>query len=168
MNRNPVAVDISKSVFQLSLGDAQHRIHTRRRLSRGQFMRWLHESETIWLIMEGCGSSHYWARTAQALGHQVTLLHAKHAQVYVRGNKTDAADADALMRAAFDVDLKPVAIKSEEHQALQSLHRIREQWQRARVARINEARGLLAEFGIVVRVGAAGVISPCMMFRNCV
>ena len=148
MKLNLVGIDLSKSVFQLSITDKRRRIVSRKRLSRSQFRRWLATNEPMHLVMEACGTSHYWGRTATALGHQVTLLHAKYVKAYVRRNKTDAADADALVRAVQDDDLMPVPIKSEAHQALQSIHRIREQWKSGRTSRLNEARGLLAEFGV--------------------
>jgi transposase len=81
----------------------------------------------------------------------------RYVRAYVRRNKTDAADADALVRASRDRDLRPIAIKSEYQQALQRLHRIRAQWQSSRVARINEARDLLAESGIVLPRGSADI-----------
>ena len=150
MKLNLVGIDLSKCVFQLSITASKHRIVSRKRLSRSQFRRWLVTTEPMHLVMEACGTSHYWGRTASALGHEVTLLHAKYVKAYVRRNKTDAADADALIQAIQDHDLKPIPVKSEAHQALQSIHRIREQWKCARVARINEARGLLAEFGLTL------------------
>lgn len=150
MKLNLVGVDLSKSVFQLSITDRNRRIVSRKRLSRSQFHRWLVTTESMHLVMEACGTSHYWGRTALALGHQVTLLHAKYVKPYVRRNKTDAADADALIQAIQDHDLKPIPVKSEAHQALQSIHRIREQWKSARVARLNAARSLLAEFGLIL------------------
>lgn len=157
MKLTPVGVDLSKSVFQLSIADGQFCIIDRKRLSRSQFHRWLATSRPKHLVMEACGTSHYWGRTAHELGHQVTLLHAGYVKAYVRRNKTDAADADALIQAARDPDLKPVPVKGEQQQALQSLHRIREQWKSARVARINAARALLGEFGVVIPKGVAGL-----------
>ena len=91
-----VAADLSKSVFQLSLADANHHIVSRKRLNRTQFHRFLAQSGPVRLIMEACATAHYWGRTAQLLGQEVKLLHAKYAKVYVRRTKTDAADADAL------------------------------------------------------------------------
>ena len=157
MELTPVGVDLSKSVFQLSIADAKHGVVERRRLSRSQFHRWLATSEPAHLVMEACGTSHYWGRTAGEQGHRVTLLHAGYVKAYVRRNKTDAADADALIQAVRDPDLKPVPVKSEHQQALQSLHRVREQWKSARVARINEARALLGESGVVIPKGVAGL-----------
>jgi transposase len=152
-----VGVDLSKSVFQLSVADAKHRVIERKRLSRTQFHRFLAQTTSARLVMEACGTSNYWARTAQLHGHEVKLLHAKYVKAYVRRTKTDAADADALVLADGDSSLLPIPIKSEELQALQGLHRIREQWKRARTARICEARALLAEFGLAAPLGARGI-----------
>jgi transposase len=152
-----VGVDLSKSVFQLSVADAKHRVIERKRLSRPQFHRFLAHKEPVRLVMEACGTSNYWGRTAQMHGHEVKLLHARYVKAYVRRTKTDAADADALVLADRDTSLHPIPLKSEELQALQGLHRIREQWKRARVARICEARALLAEFGISVPLGVRGL-----------
>jgi len=146
-------VDLSKSVFQLSLADSKQHVVERKRLSRRQFHRFLSQSKPIRLVMEGCGTSHYWGRTAQSFGHEVKMLHAKYTKAYVRRSKTDAADADALILADNDSSLHPIPVKSEELQALQSLHRIREQWNTARVARLCEAYALLGEFGINVTTG---------------
>jgi len=148
MKLNPVGIDLSKSVFQLSIADEKHRIVTRKRLSRHQFQRWLVTTERAHLVMEACGTSHHWARVAQNHGHCVTLLHAKYVKAYVRRNKTDSADADALIQAVQDPQLKPVPVKDEQHQALQSVHQVRERWKSTRVANLNTVRALLAEFGL--------------------
>lgn len=153
MECTTIGIDLSKSVFQLSLADSKHRIVARRRLSRGQFSRFLVNTEPVRLVMEACSTAHYWSRFAVQHGHQVKLLHAHYVRPYVRRNKTDSADADALIRADQDRDLKPVPVKNEHQQALQSLHRIRAQWDKARTARINGAKSLLAEFGIVLPRG---------------
>ena len=88
--------------------------------------------------MEACGTAHYWGRTAQLLGQEVKLLHAQYVEAYVRRTKTDAAEASIL--ADRDESLHPIPVKTEQLQALQGLHRIREQRERARTARICEAR----------------------------
>ena len=152
-----VGVDLSKSVFQLSLADAKQFVISRKRLSRKQFHRFLEQSQPVRIVMEACGTAHYWGRTACSLGHDVKMLHAKYVKAYVRRTKTDTADADALVLADRDASLHPVPVKSEERQALQGLHRIREQWKTARTARICEARALLAEFGATIPQGARGV-----------
>jgi transposase len=145
-------------VFQLSLANAAGRIVEQKRLSRAQYQRFLAEQPAAEIVMEACASAHHWARTARAFGHEPCLLHAQYVRPYVRRNKTDAADADALLRARRDPDLKPVPVKSVDQQALQGLHRIRQQWLATRTQRINLARGLLAEFGISLPAGAAGIV----------
>jgi transposase len=158
MNATSIGVDLSKSVFQVSLANAAGRIVERKRLSRAQYERFLAEQPTVEIVMEACGTAHHWARTARMYGHEPCLLHAQYVRPYVRRNKTDAADADALLRARRDPDLKPVPVKSIDQQALQGLHRIRQQWVATRTQRINLARGLLAEFGIALPAGAAGIV----------
>jgi transposase len=158
MNATTIGVDLSKSVFQVSLANAAGRIVEQKRLSRAQYQRFLAEQPASEIVMEACATAHYWARTARAFGHAPCLLHAQYVRPYVRRNKTDAADADALLRARRDPDLKPVPVKSADQQALQGLHRIRQQWLATRTQRINLARGLLAEFGIALPAGAAGIV----------
>jgi transposase len=158
MNATTIGVDVSKSVFQLSLANQAGRVVERRRLSRQQYERFLAEQPPAEIVMEACGTAHHWARTAREHGHGPYLLHAQYVRPYVRRNKTDAADADALLRARRDSDLKPVPVKSVDQQALQGLHRIRQQWVATHTQRINLARGLLAEFGISLPAGAAGIV----------
>lgn len=153
MELNPVSVDLAKSVFQLSFANNRYRITDRKRLSRRQMHRFVITHEPVHLIMEACATSHYWGRLAQHHGHQVTLLHANYVRPYVRRNKTDSADADALLQAVQDHELKPVPVKSENHQALQSVHRVREQYKSTRVTYLNLVRALLAEFGIALPKG---------------
>jgi transposase len=106
------------------------------------------------VVMEACGSAHHWARWMNSLGIEVKLLPAAYVRAYVRRNKTDAADALALLEAARCADITPVKIKSVEQQALQGLHRIRSLWMSTRTARINALRGLLREFGIPIAAGS--------------
>ena len=106
-----VGVDLSKSVFQLSIADGKHHVVDRKRLSRAQFHRFLAQTVPVRLVMEACGTSNYWARTAQSHGHEVKLLHAKYVKAYVRRTKTDAADADALILADRDDSLHAISIR---------------------------------------------------------
>jgi transposase len=158
MNATSIGVDLSKSVFQVSIANAAGRIVERKRLSRAQYQRFLAEQPVAEIVTEACATAHHWARTARAFGHDATLLHAQYVRPYVRRNKTDAADADALLRARRDPELKPVSVKSVDQQALQGLHRIRQQWVATRRQRITLARGLLAEFGVSLPAGAAGIV----------
>jgi transposase len=159
MNTTTIGVDIAKSVFQLSLTNQAGRVVERKRLSRAQFQRFLAQQPKAEIVMEACATAHHWARTAREYGHEPRLLHAQYVRPYVRRNKTDAADADALPRAARDPDLRSVPVKSVDQQALQGLHRIRSQWQDTRRQRICLVRGLLAEFGIHLPAGAAGIVA---------
>jgi transposase len=103
--------------------------------------------------MEACGSAHHWGRELQGLGHQVSLLPPAHVARYRQGNKTDRADAKALLEAARNEDIAPVPVKSIDQQAINALHRLRSGYLATRTARINTVRGLLREFGLPVPQG---------------
>ena len=154
MHATTVAVDLAKSVFQLAVADASWRVIETHRLTRTQFERWFANREVGLVVMESCGSAHHWARWLNTLGIQARLLPAQHVRAYVKRNKTDAADAAALLEAARASDIRPVRVKSVEQQALQGLHRIRSLWMGTRTSRINALRGFCREFGITIPVGA--------------
>jgi len=154
MNATTVAVDLAKNVFELAIADVHWKILERARLTRAQFERWFDNREVDLVVMEACGSAHHWARTLRARGIEVQLLPAQYVRAYVKRNKTDAADCLALLEAARAQDIKPVAVKSVEQQALQALHRIRSGWMSTRTRRINTLRGFCREFGLVVPEGA--------------
>jgi transposase len=154
MNATTVAVDLAKNVFQLAVADANWRIVHKARLSRPQFQHWFDNRAVGLVVMEACGSAHHWARVLQERGIDVRLLPARHVRPYVKGNKTDAADAAALLEALRCADIVPVKVKSIEQQCLQGLHRVRSGWMATRTARINALRGLCREFGFAVKVGA--------------
>jgi transposase len=154
MDATTVAVDLAKDVFQVALANRAGRIVDRQRLTRRQFERFIDTlvAETD-VIMESCGTSHYWGRRMQARGLRVRLLPVQYVRPYVRRNKTDRADTDALLEAARCGEIRPVPVKTVEQQTLQAIHRVRTQWQTARVARINAMRGLLAEQGHAIPWG---------------
>jgi transposase len=155
MNATTVAVDLAKCVFELAVADEHWKVVERARLTRGQFERWFHNRAVRLVVMEACATAHYWARTLRPRGIEVRLLPAKYVRAYVKRNKTDAADALALLEAARSADITPVAPKSAEQQALQALHRLRSGWMGTRTRRINTLRGFCREFGMEVSVGAA-------------
>ncbi|MFN3239278.1 MAG: IS110 family transposase [Pseudomonadales bacterium] len=157
MQCTTIGIDIAKSVFQLSVANQNGKIIQRNRFTRGQFERYLYKEAQSKLVMEACGTAHYWARVASSAGHEVTLLHPAYVKPYVRRNKTDAADADALVQASRDPELKPVATKSVDQQAMQSVHRIRQQLIDTRKQRINLARSLFAEFGVPLPTGTKDI-----------
>ncbi len=154
MNATTVAVDLAKSVFELAAADERWKVIERARLTRGQFERWFQNRAVRLVVMEACATAHYWARTLRLRGIEVRLLPAQYVRAYVKRNKTDAADALALLEAARGADITPVAVKSIEQQALQGLHRLRAGWMTTRTRRINTLRGLCREFGMEVCVGA--------------
>jgi len=125
MNATTVAVDVAKDVFELAVADANWKVVERARLTRAQFERWFDNRQVTLVVMEACGSTHHWARSLQKRGLAVKLLPAAYVRAYVKRNKTDAADAQALLEAAGASDIVPVQVKSVEQQALQGLHRIR-------------------------------------------
>ena len=158
MNATTVGVDLAKNVFEIALADERGHIVERQRLNRARFERFFNNRSACRIVMEACGSAHHHARRLSSQGHEVILLPAQYARAYVRRNKTDAADAAALIEAARCPDIRPVPIKSVDQQALQQLHRLRSQWMAARTARLNFLRGTLREFGISIPVGARRAI----------
>lgn len=165
-----VAIDLAKDVFELAFADAQHRVIDRHRPSRAKLPRLLENRAPLQILMEACGSAHYWARRFQRLGHAVTLLPPHQVKPYVLRRKTDRTDADGLLEAARCAQLRAVPVKTPEQQGIQSLHRIREHHKAQRTAAINLARGLLREFGIVIPAGAdkvrAGVLGAIENAEN--
>ena len=125
MNTTQVSVDLAKSVFQLAVSHSPGRVHKRHRLSRGGLRRFFAGHEPVEVLMEACGSAHYWGRELEAMGHQVSLLPPTDVSRYRGGNKTDRADAKALLEAARNRAIDPVPVKSAEQQALTALHRLR-------------------------------------------
>lgn len=149
MYRKRIAVDLAKDVFQIAESARPGEVTLRRRLSRVAFVRYLQAiPEPALIIMEACGTAHYWARFARTLGHEVSLLHARYVKPYRQRNKTDRNDCDAILEASRAGKMIPVPIKSEQQQMIQQLHRLREQWKKNRNQRINLLRSILREFGI--------------------
>ena len=118
MDRTTVAVDLAKSVFQLAVANSSWKVIETHRLTRAQFERWFVNRDVALVIMESCGCAHHWARWLNGLGIEVRLLPAQSVRAYVKRNKTDAADAAALLEAARASDMRPVRIKSVEQEAL--------------------------------------------------
>jgi len=154
MNATTVAVDVAKNVFELAVADGAWQVVERHRLTGSQFERWFNNRKVDLVVLEACGSAHHWARGFRDRGIEVRLLPAQHVRAYVKRNKTDAADATALLEACRASDIKPVAVKSVEQQALQALHRTRSAWMSTRTRRINTLRGFCREFGLIVPEGA--------------
>ena len=152
MHATTAAVDLAKNVYQVAIADGS-RVE-QHRLTRAQFDRFFANRKVDRVIMESCGSAHHFARRFSGLGIEVTLLPAQYVRAYVRRNKTDSADAMALLEAAKAPDIRPVRIKSVEQQSIQALHRTRSLWMSTRTSRINALRGFCRELGLHIPVGA--------------
>jgi len=154
MDATTVAVDVAKTVFEVAIANPQWHIVARHRFNRRQFTRFLATESPTHVVMEACGTAHYWGRCAQRHGHTVTLLPPAYVRPYVRRNKTDRTDAEALLEATRSGQIPSVPVKSVAQQTLVGLHRIRAQWMTTRTARINVLRGLLREHGLLLPAGA--------------
>jgi transposase len=155
MNATTYAVDTAKNVMQLHWVDADSGEICRRKLNRAKFVEFFAQRHGARVALEACGGAHHWARCLSAMGHAVELLPTRQVRAFVRGNKDDAADARAIWVAAQQTDIRRVAIKSTQQQAVLSLHRMRAHWVSVRTATVNALRGLLYEFGVVLPQGKA-------------
>ena len=153
MNATIVAVDLAKNIFELAVADADWRIAQRQRLARAKFLSFFVRLAPCQVVMEACGSAHFWARRIRSLGHTVRLLPAHYVKPYVRRSKTDRADAGALIEAARCAEIREVPVKTVEAQQIQSLHRLRSQWMSTRQRYVNTLRGILREFGFAIPLG---------------
>jgi transposase len=153
-----IAVDLAKSVFEVAVSPRPGHVSRRHRLSRSQFSSFIGEQQPATVLLEACGTAHFWARHAQAFGHRVILLPPHTVRPYVPRNKTDRADVDGLLEASRNERIRPVPVKTIAQQTIGSMHRLRSTWQAARTARLNTIRGLLRELGIAIPVGARQVL----------
>lgn len=153
MKSNVIGMDIAKQVFQLHTVDLTSGELERIKLRRAAVLPFFAQRPSSLVAMEACGSAHHWARQLRALGHEVRLLAPKSVRPFVRANKTDAADAQAIWTAVQQPDAKCVAIKTEQQQAMLALHRLRAQLMKFRIMQTNALRGLLYEFGEVLPEG---------------
>jgi len=158
MNDTTIAVDVAKAVFEVAVSAQPGHVRERHRLSREGFGRLLRAQPAATVVMEACGSAHYWGRRAQQQGHEVVLIPPHVVRPYVRGNKTERTDTKGLLKAFRNEEVRAVPVKSETQQALAALHRLRSTWVATRTARLNTVRGLLREFGVVIPVGARQVV----------
>ena len=151
-----IAVDLAKNVFQLAECNYSGKVISRKRVNRTAFHKVLTQlTEPTEIIIEACGTAHYWGRVVQRLGHKATLLHARHVSPFRRGNKNDRNDCDAILDAARSIDIKPIPVKTEQQQHIQHLHCLRELWKQNRLQRINLLRGIFREQGFDCPLGRA-------------
>lgn len=153
MNLTTIGLDLAKNVFQVHGVDERGKTRLRKQLRRGQVRAFFANLSPCLVGMEACGSAHHWARELQKHGHTVRLMAPQFVKPYVKTNKNDAADAEAICEAVGRPNMRFVPIKSVEQQALLTLHRARQAFVHARTAQVNQLRGLLAEFGLTLSPG---------------
>ena len=152
-----IGLDIAKSVFQVHGIDASGVVIVRRQLRRSQVLPFFRKLPACVTGIEACATSHHWARELEKVGHEVRLMPARYVKPYVKRNKNDAADAEAICEAVRRPTMRFVPIKSPEQQSVLMLHRTRQLFIRQRTMLINAIRAHLAEFGIVAGIGRNGV-----------
>lgn len=153
-----IAVDLAKSVFEVAVSTEPGRVCQRKRLTRKQMVAFFANRPPATVLMEACGTAHFWGRLLRGFGHRVLLLPAQHVCRYRLRDKTDAADTLALLEAHRNEKIVPVPVKDLPQQAITALHRIRSGWIATRTARLNCVRGLLRELGINIPLGAKLVL----------
>ena len=152
-----IGVDLAKSVFQVHGVDGEGSVVFRRQLRRAQMLPFFKKQPLCLVGMEACATSHHWARELEALGHEVKLMAPRYVKPYVKRNKNDMADAEAICEAVTRPTMRFVAIKTVDQQSVLMLHRTRQLFVRQRTTLINALRAHLAEFGIVAGVGRNGL-----------
>ena len=155
MNVARAGLDLAKSVFQVHGVDIAGQTVVRRRLARSQLLEFFGRLPACMIGMEACSSAHHWARELTRLGHEVRLIPPQYVKPYVKRNKSNSADAEAICEAVGRPNMRFVPIKTVEQQAVLALHRVRSLVVRQRTATINAIRGLLGEFGLVTAKGTA-------------
>ena len=148
-----IGVDLAKRIFQLHGATGSGELLFRKRLTRDQFRDFMSRHPPTSVVFEACGSSSYWAREMQALGHEVRLIAPQYVKPFVKRQKNDATDAEAIVVAARQPEMRFVSSKSEEQQARAAIFRARERLVRQRTELMNALRGLLYEYGAVFPVG---------------
>ncbi len=148
-----LGIDLAKTVFHLHGVDNNEKVVFKKRCGRVELSKFAANLSPCLIGMEACGSSNFWAREFQKYGHTVRLISPQFVKPYVKSNKNDVADAEAICEAVGRPNMRFVPIKTIEQQDIQSLHRIRERLVKTRTALANEIRGLLVEYGIVIPKG---------------
>lgn len=158
MTKNTIiGIDLAKTVFQIGVMSG-NKIISNKRVNRKELKLFMANHPTTTVAMEACYSSHYWAREFEKMGHSVLLVPAQHVKPFVRGDKTDANDAVAIIEASQRPNLRFVPIKTTHQQDIQCVHRIRDRLVRNRTGLSNQTRGLLTDYGIIMTKGKKGFL----------
>jgi transposase len=153
MNDKLVSIDLAKNVFQVCIYSKSGKVLSNKKIKRNALRRAIAQIEPTRLSMETCYSANYWGRAFQSMGHTVQLIPAQHVKPFVRGNKNDANDVIAIAEASLRPQLRFVPVKTLLQQDIQMLHRIRQRHVGERTSLVNQIRGLLSEYGVVVSQG---------------
>ncbi len=159
MKITTVGIDLAKNVFQVHGVDERGKAVLKKQLRRDQMATFFVNLPPCLIGMEACSSAHHWARKLQGMGHTVRLMAPQFVKPYVKSNKNDAADAEAICEAVGRPNMRFVPVKNVEQQAVLALHRVRQGFVKARTAQANQIRGLLGEFGIIIPQGIGYIAS---------
>lgn len=157
MKITTIGIDLAKEVFQVHGVDGRGKAVLRKQLKRKDMAKFFANLEPCLIGMEACGSAHHWARKLGEYGHTVKLMAPQFVKPYVKTNKNDVADAEAICEAVSRPNMRFVPVKNVEQQAVLSVHRARQGFVKARTAQGNQIRGLLSEFGIVIPKGIEAI-----------
>ena len=152
-----IGLDLAKHVFQVHGVDAEGATVLRKQLRRAQVLAFFSRLPPCLVGLEACATAHYWGRELRALGHEVRLMPAQYVKAYIKRNKHDAADAEAICEAVGRPTMRFVPVKTADQQAAVLLHRGRERLVRQRTGLVNALRGHLAEFGVIAPQGLRNV-----------
>src|SRR5436853_1384527 len=161
-----IGLDLAKHVFQVHGVDASGATVLRKQLRRSQVVAFFAGLPRCLIGLEACATAHYWARELQAIGHEVRLMPAQYVKAYVKRNKNDAADAEAICEAVQRPTMRFVPVKTAEQQAALLLHRGRERLVRQRTALVNALRAHLAEYGVIAPLGLRNVARLIAIVRG--
>jgi len=153
MELQTIGIDLGKTVFHLFGLDQCGRVAVRKRFSRSQLLHFTSSLRVELIGMEACGGAHFLGRALQQQGHQVRLMPAQYVKPFVKTNKNDYIDAEAIAEAVARPAMRFVPIKTDDQLDMQSLHRVRERWVMRRTEVVNQIRGLPLERGIMLRKG---------------
>ena len=165
MNVTTIGIDLAKSVFQLHGVDAAGEVVFRKKLRRAAVLDFLRDLRPCLIGMEACATAHFWGREIGALGHEVRLIPPAYVKPYVKRQKNDAADAEAICEAVTRPNMRFVPVKSAERQGVLMLHRTRDLLMRQRTMTLNAVRSHLAEFGIITAQGPHKILTLIRAIR---
>ncbi len=154
---NIIGIDLAKNLFQLHGAHQDGSVAFRKQITRGKLLPFLEGQPSCLVAMEACGGAHHWGREIRQLGHRVRILPPAYVKPFVKRQKNDMADAEAISEAASRPTMRTVSVKTEDQQARAMLFRVRDLVVRQRTQTINALRGLLAEFGLVAPKGRANI-----------